>query len=547
MDMVQEFVTWFQWKGSPVYEVTVQVQAAMANYAAEWLTPLGLPLPMAAPMVGGQEANAYVEVKNVGARAWPASGADAMRLGYRWLDMQGQEVAVTGARTYPLPRTIEPGEKATFRDVTYATPEAPGAYRLVWDLVQSETWLSTLDVAVQERPLQIVPPEYGVGWSVLEPWPGSPSMPPAQEERASLHLRNTGTRTWAADGEHPVQLATHWFTADGKLTEPWDTFHSRLPHDVPPGSTVDLIDVPFRTPPVLGRYTLRWDLVEEGKAWFFRQGGAPLELTVEVSDRAVFAPWQAQASHNAEDAAMAFDGNPDTMWDSRADQQPGMWLQVDLGQVLELDRVRALSPGRGFPAGYQVQLSVDGQGWHLVAEKADNFADVDVAFAPCSARYLRLEQTGRPEWPATWMVSEIAVSATPRWAGARASHYLDDASKAIDARLQTAWTTRAVKQRPGMWFELDMGSLRLVERVTLVHPSNLLPRGYAVQVSADASNWQEVGREDDNWTQVDVPFAPGVARYIRVETTNRSETHSWGISEFVVWRSSPTWLRGRGG
>jgi len=372
-------------------------------------------------------------------------------------------------------------------------------------------------------------------------------MPPAQEQRASLHLRNTGTRTWTASGEYPVQLAAHWFTADGKLTEPWDTFRTRLPHDVAPGTTVDLIDVPFRTPPVPGRYTLRWDLVEEGKAWFFRLGGAPLELSVDVSDRALFAQWQAQASNNSEDAAMAFDGIPDTMWDSGAEQQPGMWFQVDLGQLLVLDRVRVYSPARGIPAGYQLQLSEDSQNWHLVADNPQNFTDMDVAFAPCPARYLRLEQTGSPEQPATWMISDIAVSTTRPWAAAQASHYLEDAPKAIDARLETAWTTRAVKQKPGMWFELDMGSLRRIERVTLVHPDNRFPRGYSVQASTDAGKWQEVGRLDDNWNQVDVSFTPTVARYLRIETTSGSDLYPWGIAELVVWRSSPTWLRGGGG
>jgi hypothetical protein len=342
-------------------------------------------------------------------------------------------------------------------------------------------------------------------------------------------------------------LATHWFTADGKLTEPWDTFRTRLPHDVAPGSTIDLIDVPFRTPPVPGHYTLRWDLLEEGEAWFFRMGGLPLELPVDVSDRALSAQWRAQASHNSEDAAMAFDGTPDTMWDSKAEQRPGMWFQVDLGQLLVLDRVRVYSPARGVPAGYRLQLSADGQDWHLVADNPQNFTDIDVAFAPCSARYLRLELTVSSEQPATWMISDIAVSTTRPWAAAQASHYLEDAPKAIDARLETAWTTRAAKQKPGMWYELDMGSLRRIERVTLVHPDNRFPRGYSVQASTDAGNWQEIGHVDDNWAQVDVSFTPNVARYVRVKTTNGSDLYPWGIGEFVVWRSSPTWLRGSGG
>jgi hypothetical protein len=214
---------------------------------------------------------------------------------------------------------------------------------------------------------------------------------------------------------------------------------------------------------------------------------------------------------------------------------------------LVLDRVRISSPGRGFPVGYKVKLSEDSQDWHLVAESANNWSDVDVAFAPCPARYVRLEQTGRPDWPASWMISEITVSAAEAWAGADASHYADDVGQALDARLLTAWNTRNVKQKPGMWFKLDMGSLRRIERVVLEHPQNQLPRGYFVKVSADGQDWQEVGRNDDNWGKLDVSFDPVMVRYVHVETTNASPSHPWGIAEFTVWRSSPIWLVGREG
>jgi hypothetical protein len=221
-----------------------------------------------------------------------------------------------------------------------------------------------------------------------------------------------------------------------------------------------------------------------------------------------------------------------------------MWFQVDLGRALVLDRVKVSSPGRGFAVGYKIELSEDGQDWHLVAQADKNWTDLDVAFAPCRARYLRLEQTGRPYWGATWMISEIAVSMTQPWAGARASHYTSDAHKAIDARPQTYWTTRAVRQKPDMWFELDMGGQQQIERVTLVQSKNESPRGYVIQVSTDGQQWQEVRRNNDNWNTLDTGLGPVTARYVRVKTTKSSSRHPWAITEFVVRRSSPTWLRG---
>jgi hypothetical protein len=256
-------------------------------------------------------------------------------------------------------------------------------------------------------------------------------------------------------------------------------------------------------------------------------------------------PWTARASHNPAGVTMAFDGDPNSVWDSAASQIPGMWFEVDLGQILVLDRVRVASPGRGFPAGYRLLLSDDGQDWHLVAQQAQNWTNVEAAFAPCQARYLRMEQTGQPNWDTTWMISEITVSVTRPWAGATASHFGADAHRALDARLDTAWNTRNVRQRPGMWFELDMGSARRVERIALEHPASQQPRGYVVEVSVDGQTWQEVGRNDDNWGRADVTFLPTSARHVRVQTTNSSPYHPWGISGLAVWRSSPVWLVGR--
>jgi hypothetical protein len=515
----------------------VQVASATPEYAAQWLEYLA-PEHLAA----GQMSSAIIEVKNTGSKTWPSSGTEAVRLGYRWTNADGQVVPLPEAKTQALPTTIRPGETARFRTVPYATPQLPGAYLLVWDLWQAGAWLSSQGAAVREQAVQLVPPEYALEWHVLQPWPGW--VAPSTSQPASLTLRNTGTRTWAAGGENPVHLAYHWFTENGGLVEPWDTFRTLLPVDVPPNSAVEIDDIWYTTPAVPGRYILRWDLVEEARHWFFRQGGRPLEVLLEVSQRALTARWTAQASHNSQEASLAFDGKPDTAWTSQANQEPGMWFQVDLGQPLVLDRLCAHSPGRGFPAGYQVKLSEDGQAWRLVAEQQTNWGNIDVAFAPCKARYVRMEQTATPEWPSAWMITEISVSVTQAWAGAQASHYTADADKAWDAHLPTHWTTRAIKQKPGLWFELDMGSLRRVDRVLLEHPANQFPRGYRVEISADAQNWREVGRNDDNWEQVDVQFQPLVARHVRIETTQASESMGWGISEVRIWRTSPTWLRG---
>ncbi len=150
-----------------------------------------------------------------------------------------------------------------------------------------------------ERTVQIVLAEYGVDWDMLEPWPGS--MAPDAEQRTKLRLTNTGAKVWSAGGEQPTHVAYTWFAEKGSLAEPWDTYRIRLPEDVAPGESVD-VNVAFKTPPLLGWYVLRWDLVEEGTTWFFRQGARPLELRTKISDPVRFEPWQAQASHHGNPA-----------------------------------------------------------------------------------------------------------------------------------------------------------------------------------------------------------------------------------------------------
>ncbi|MBN1658986.1 MAG: discoidin domain-containing protein [Anaerolineae bacterium] len=538
MDMVHEFVTWFQWKGSPVHEATVRVTPAVPEWAAHWIEYVG-PVRLE---IGGRGL-ALLRIKNTGTATWPATGAAAVRLGYRWYTQQGAEVPVAGAEQVRLPGAVPSGDTVVLREVPLVAPATPGTYRLVWDLVQQGVWLSTRGVGVLEKVMQVVPPEYAVSWSVVTPWPAW--IPPASVYHATIRIKNTGTRTWTKSGPSPVHLAYTWFTADGKLSEPWDTFHVPLPAHVAPGSTATVADVPVKTPAVPGQYLLRWDLVEEGETWFFRRGAAPLEVPIEISDRSLIVAWNATASHNPAEVALAFDGDPNSVWDSKADQVPGMWFQVDMGQVLTIDRVKISSPGRGFPLGYRLLLSEDGQDWRVAAQAARNWTDIDAAFVPCAARYVRIEQIGTAEWPATWMISEMAVAVTKAWAGATASHYADDTHEALDCNLSTAWNTRAVKQKPGMWFQVDMGEARRIQQVALQHPASQMARGYVVSVSENGTSWQEVGRNDDNWGTINVSFTPRPARYVRVETTNSSTYHPWGIAEFVVWRTEPVWTVGR--
>src|SRR5690606_20134837 len=100
---------------------------------------------------------------------------------------------------------------------------------------QGGKWLSECGAAVKEAAVQVDAPPYAVAWQVLQPWPAS--LQPGETHHGRLRLRNAGSLPWPCAGSQPVHLAYHWFTAEGKLTEPWDTFRIPLPADVAAGAS----------------------------------------------------------------------------------------------------------------------------------------------------------------------------------------------------------------------------------------------------------------------------------------------------------------------
>jgi hypothetical protein len=95
-----------------------------------------------------------------------------------------------------------------------------------------------------------------------------------------VSLRNTGSQCWDARGQLPVRLSYRWW-ADGGLQLPQESLRTNLPHRVKPGNGVK-VRVRVLTPEQPGRYTLEWDLVREGDAWFKDKGAATLRHVVTV-------------------------------------------------------------------------------------------------------------------------------------------------------------------------------------------------------------------------------------------------------------------------
>ena len=109
------------------------------------------------------------------------------------------------------------------------------------------------------------------------------------------------------------------------------------------------------------------------------------------------AQWKLSASHNAGALSLAVDGNPQTRYDTRAPQSPGMWVQVELPEMAEVSGVilDANPSVTDFPQAYKVELSADGKDWgQPVAVGHGTAALTEIIFPAAPAKFIRITQTG---------------------------------------------------------------------------------------------------------------------------------------------------------
>lgn len=97
----------------------------------------------------------------------------------------------------------------------------------------------------------------------------------------SLTIANRGWRPWRSDDTRaPIYASYHWLDADGAMAIE-DGRRSALPRPLTPGETVAMTCTVI-APGTPGRYTLAFDLVEEGVTWFSRAGAPLLRRAVTI-------------------------------------------------------------------------------------------------------------------------------------------------------------------------------------------------------------------------------------------------------------------------
>ena len=113
--------------------------------------------------------------------------------------------------------------------------------------------------------------------------PSAIAAKPHERIAVALTIRNTSGRTIpAGDGAKIFNVAA--FTGSSEAEEPDREFgRTRLPQmDIPPGASV-VVNYMLRAPRRAGTHTIHFDVIEEQRTWFARQGSPEATCTLTVT------------------------------------------------------------------------------------------------------------------------------------------------------------------------------------------------------------------------------------------------------------------------
>ena len=133
-----------------------------------------------------------------------------------------------------------------------------------------------------ERTLEVLPDS--AFKQQLTPVSPPATMAPGSRVDLTVRVKNTSDTTWpvrgrVGDGYYQVNLGDRWIDAENKDVKVDE--RAFLPRAMKPGEEAEL---PFIliAPPRVGDYTVEFDMVQEGVAWFSQKGATPTRLTIKV-------------------------------------------------------------------------------------------------------------------------------------------------------------------------------------------------------------------------------------------------------------------------
>jgi len=217
------------------------------------IDPSGTPRTLPA----GVTSNVTIRVQNLSNFDF---GSD-VNVSYHWYRADGSTLVWDGLRT-----TLAGLRRNEVRTVAVAvaTPAAVGTYTLKFDIVrEGYAWFSTQGMMLAPNTVSVAVPAlsatYGAQATVTGAANATITVPVA--------ITNTGTTAWTPGA---FNLSYHLYAASGNVYV-WDGARTAIPTTIARGGLAQ-VNATVRLPPIAGTFTIRWDLVQEGVAWFSGQG-----------------------------------------------------------------------------------------------------------------------------------------------------------------------------------------------------------------------------------------------------------------------------------
>src|SRR5438132_10683497 len=262
-DLVQEGVSWFSGKGVRMPEQTVSVTPYVAPFYGGSLGVDQTPATMNAKST----TLVPVRIENMSNFDWGAN----VNLSYHWYDAAGNVLEWNGLRT-SLAGTARTQIAAINAQIL--VPATPGTYKLRYDIVQEGvTWFSGQGMQTPVKTVTVIVPALSATYSA------PPAIGGAINSMITVPvtITNAGTTTWQPGA---FNASYHLYTQRGTLLVR-DGLRTALPAAVPPGQAVTL-NASVMTPASAGSYVLRFDVVQEGVAWFSGQGVPMGSVTLQA-------------------------------------------------------------------------------------------------------------------------------------------------------------------------------------------------------------------------------------------------------------------------
>ncbi len=278
--------------------------------------------------------------------------------------------------------------------------------------------------------------------------------------------------------------------------------------------------------------------------------------------------------HNGSEAKYAVDGSESTY--AQASENWAWMLDVDLGKLYNISKVRVCFHEDGFATEYDILTSENGTDWTTQVQVTNNTSGgwKEHSFAATDCRYVRLKMI-KPDGPDQTggqacvneieTIGELGSETTPaplpspspvpdpvldvacqRDAVGRAldgsisdMHDGLEADKAIDGDSTT------YAQASGNWawmLDVDLEAVHNINKVKINYHPDGFSTEYDIQISLDGTNWTTVasvtGNESGGWKKH--TFEPRAARYVRLKMIKPDGPDQTGgqagVYDFEVYR-----------